>query len=170
MALLKFGGPEPGTLYKLVVRKRSDAKYLFEHMFDDPGAEAASFPTEFLTRGSWNMFEGSNLSKIEKKTSHDSCDKSEDDGPRDPRHSPKGDPKGSKRPPSDGRHEQSDKKGKNKDGPATGGQQAKGGAHDLMDIANELDLLDFVNEEEQVEITLRYYRDHVLPWALSTDQ
>mmetsp|Transcript_43579 Transcript_43579/g.105673 ORF Transcript_43579/g.105673 Transcript_43579/m.105673 type:complete len:424 (+) Transcript_43579:245-1516(+) len=156
-------GTQPRTLYKILV-SRSEAKYLVEHMFDDPAtAEATSFPTDFLSRAPWTVFQANGLSTIQEKPSHDHDDEDESGGRRDLGHPGKG---GSKRPSSDGNHNPLDKKGKNQGG-LSRDHQAKE-AYDSIDVANELDLLDFVDDEVKREIALRNACNHILPWLVGS--
>mmetsp|Transcript_27650 Transcript_27650/g.50202 ORF Transcript_27650/g.50202 Transcript_27650/m.50202 type:complete len:287 (-) Transcript_27650:426-1286(-) len=65
-------------MYKYVVSASSQAKFLFEHMFDSPddcidGIDASTlFPTDFLVRGTWRMFLESELMTIRESQTDDS--------------------------------------------------------------------------------------------------
>lgn len=149
-------GSQRGILYKCILRNGNEAKFLFEHMFDDPNSIDANllFPTNFLVRGTWRVFRGSNLKTIQESLSADSRD--DDVFPPDGRNSRQG---GSGHPHPD----RSDRKG-NKDGSkreVKHGPQVAGNDY-TMDVANKLELLDFVDEEEKRAIELRFLAEHVV--------
>ena len=150
-------GQERGRMYKCVVNTRGKAKFLFEHMFDCPDSIDSSllFPTDFLVRGTWRVFFESDLATI--RESH--TDDSGGDGNFQPDsgHSRQ---RGSGYPGSHG-DDQGGKKDDSKGGVARGQQVA--GNNYGTDVANELELLDFVDEEEKRAIELRFLAEHVVP-------
>lgn len=152
-------GTMAGILYKIEV-SRSEAKYLLEHMFDDrDSGSAAPFPTDFLNRPPWRSFQRNKHSTIQEMSSYDHDDKEESGDQRDLGYQGKG---GSKRSPAEGSQMPSYKKGKSHGGLPHNNQAKE--AYDQIDVANDLDLLDFVDDEEKREILMRNYCNHVLPW------
>ena len=150
-------GQERGKMYKCVVQSRAEAKFLFEHMFDSPDSIDSSnlFPTDFLSRGTWRALFGNELTS--KRESHMDDSGGNRNFPPESEDSPQG---GSGYP-----HPYQDSQGGNMDrsgGGATCGQRTAGNPYGT-DVANEFELLDFVDEEEKRGIELRFLAEHVLP-------
>jgi hypothetical protein len=149
-----FSGSEPGLLYKYM-SGGTGAKFLLEHMFDN--AEDSSeleFPTEFLDRGTWFAFTGTGLG-----TRAESLSGEQDD--RDHEGEGAGDSSD-----NDKREEKSGDGGDSKRGRNMGGatQRATVDGNMLgLDVANELDLLDFYDEEEQRATLFRHLIQHCVP-------
>lgn len=152
-------GSQRGRLYKCIARTGSEAKFLLEHMFGTSDSiDATLFPTEFLGRATWREFFGKNLLTIRETPSKDSHGDN-DDFPPDSRHSQE---RESRDPHSYGGNNESDKKDDSKEAGAHGEQV--GGKTYGMDVANEIELLDFVDDEEEKRaIHLRFLSNHILP-------
>eukprot|EP00978_Attheya_sp_CCMP212_P008979 scaffold21164_cov54-Attheya_sp.AAC.1 len=153
-----FSRSKPRVLYKYM-SKPAGAKFLLEHMFDNTEDSSESeFPTEFLDRGTWCAFIDTQLDTIAASLSDEQDDRnhevggagdSSDNAKREEKNGDGGDSKrGSKR------------------GSNMGGATQRATVHGNMlgqDVANELDLLDFYDEEEQRATLFRHVVQHSVP-------
>jgi len=179
-------GQTRGILYKYPVCNRGEAKFLFEHMFgipvenvaikevsqrnkkkrgkkgkasgaSTPPIDTSMFPTDFLVRGTWRVFNGWDLATIGE--SHTEGSDGHDQGLPDPG------PGGSGRPSKPEGSHRGKTDGSKTDGSKGGivqGRQVAGNNYGMA-VANELDLLDFVDEEEKGAIEFSYFVERVLP-------
>jgi hypothetical protein len=146
-----FSGSVPGLLYKYISNPR-DAKFLLEHMVDD-ATDSSVFPTSFLHRGTWDTFTGTTqLETIVESMSGEQDDR-EGGGAGDSSDNAK-------------REEKRGDGGDSKSGSNMAGatQRATIPGNMLgLDVANELDLLGFYDEEEQRATLFRHLIQHCVP-------
>jgi hypothetical protein len=153
-----FSGSEPGVLYKYMSGP-TGAKFLLEHMFDNAKDSSESeLPTEFLDRGTWFAFTGTGLGTIAESLSREQDDRDhEGEGAGDSSDNAKREEKSG----DGGVSKRGRKRGRNLGG-AT--QRATVDGNMLrLDVANELDLLDFYDKEEQRETLFRHLIQHCVP-------
>jgi hypothetical protein len=163
-------GSQPHSLMKLVSTRRR-ARYLLEHMFDDAGL-AAEFPIDFLARRTWVQFLRPLLEGIREMDDGENEyeDENQDDGGENQDKdsstggtSPKDNPSTTdwKTVPPSG------KKGNGRSsrnyGSGSGNARTASGFGFQHDIANELDLMDFYDEEERREVLLRLIAENAIP-------
>jgi hypothetical protein len=153
-----FSRSEPGVLYKYMSGPIG-AKFLLEHMFDNTEDSSESeFPTEFLDRGTWFAFIGTQFHTIAESLSGEQDDRDQEGrGAGDSSDNAKREEKS-----GDG----GDSKRGSKMGRNMGGATQRATVHGNMlglDVANELDLLDFYDEEEQRATLFRHLVQHCVP-------
>ena len=149
-----------GRRLRKLKTSRREAKYLLDNMFNQ--ADEILFPVDFVNRLTWNDF-------FSERYSNDNNNGDDPEGKED------GNDEGGGRDYSDGyqknpttsgqkslagsKHNRSDNTGR-EGGNVNGAAMLQFGG----DVANELDLLDFIdNEEERTQIEINYVLQHIVP-------
>ena len=158
-----FSGSKPGVLYRYMSKPHA-AKFLLEHMFDDVD-KSSEFPTDFLARGTWFTFTGTRLCTIAESLSGEQDDRDHGQGGNGQRGAGKSwdNAKRGGKSGDRGNNESGDNKnGGSNEGGATQGARVHGNMRGL-DVANELDLLDFYDEDEERMALFRHLIQHCVP-------
>jgi hypothetical protein len=151
-------------LYKLRT-SRSEAKFLLDNMFNQNELEQSCFPEDFVNRLSWNKFVKSFIPAL---SGTPFLDRHNHDDRDEYRRQDQDDSEIFRKRKTNPIKRSANTKDDSK-GSGNGNEHAKM-LHFGGDVANELDLLDFFDdEEEKTQIVLRYVLDNVVPMLMFSD-